>query len=356
MMRRMVRRLVPLLALIAACGPDGPRSSTVAQEIVGGSADAGSVVSDVFLIAMTFNNGTSTLCSATLVGPRSLVTAAHCVDPARQTAATSVTIKAVFKPTDVGLMSSDLLAVTDVRMHPMWTASATSATYDIAMLLLASPSGISPRPINRAPLTGFVGQPVKLVGYGRTDPSNANSSGTRRLANATVTAVDANSFDFGVAGTLGICSGDSGGPSLHTFPDAVERIVGVHSLTTSASCGSGTDSRIDFHLAFIDQWLLEKEGTGGVDSGVPDAGKPDAGKPDSGEPGVDVGKPDSGVVAMDSGMATMDAGRIDAGVPDAGIVDGGTGGAVGGCGCSSAPVPWLWVGLLGLLRKRRLRA
>lgn len=327
---------------------------------MGGSVDAGAAVPDVFMIAMTFTNSGgavvgNTVCSATLIGSRSLVTAAHCVDPARQAGAAAVTVKAVMKPNDAALMGSDLLTVTDIRLHPSWTAAATSATYDIAMVLLALVPPVAPRAINRAPLTGFVGQPVKLVGYGRTDPGNASSSGTRRLANATVTMLDANSFDFGAAGTLGICSGDSGGAALHTFPDQVERLIGVHSLTTSASCGSGSDTRVDFHLPFIDQWMSEKEGS------VFDAGRPDSGSPvvDAGKP--DAGAPDSGVVVVVDAGAAVDAGApADAGTSvDAGVMAGTDGGlvpeAVGGCGCSVGAGPWPWLAAAVWLRRRSSR-
>ncbi|MFT3838343.1 MAG: trypsin-like serine protease [Myxococcaceae bacterium] len=387
---RVSRWVVACVALASSCGRlEAPPSTSTQQPIVGGSEDAGYPIDDVFLVAMTFDNGVNTICSGTLIGAHSIVTAAHCVDPARQ-GANSVTIKVTHKPTDMMLLSSDLFDVTDYRLHPSWVATSNTATYDIAMLLLAvSPPGVTPREINRDPLTNFAGEPIKLVGYGRTQPS-MQDSGIRRSADATVNSVATETFDFGTAGTLGICSGDSGGPALHTFPDGVERIIGVHSQTSSPNCGVGTDTRIDFHLAFIDQWFVDKEpvdagvpdagppDAGPPDAGVPDAGAPDAGEPDAGAP--DAGEPDAGVPDAgpgDSGVVNpgdagtpdagqpdagqpdaglpdagpVDAGPVDAGTIDAGAPDGGTGGdtPVTGCGCSSAPSP-LFLLLLLLLR------
>ncbi|MBL9036966.1 MAG: S1 family peptidase [Archangium sp.] len=311
----MLRALTGALVVVVgvACGSsEGPETfSTAEAAIVGGSSDAGLGINDVFLLGMTFSNGTNTICTGTLVSARTLVSAAHCVDPARQ-GATSVTIRATNKPNDMNLLSSDLIDVTEYRLHPSWNPSMTSATYDIAMVLLArAPVGVTPRPLNRAALTGFVGQSVTLVGYGRT-AANTSNGGTRRAVSATVTAVDANSFDFGSAGTLGICAGDSGGAALHQFGDGVVRLVGVHSVTSSAQCGTGSDSRIDFHQTFIDQFIQQRETSSDagiqppVDSGVPppidagapqpvDAGRPDAGRPDAGGPPV---MRDGGVIAL----------------------------------------------------------
>jgi V8-like Glu-specific endopeptidase len=250
-----VRTALAALVLLAGCGPDA--RAPVAQRsdaILGGTPDT--TTTDVFLIGMTFNNGNTGLCSALLIGARSLITAAHCVDPALANGAQSVTIKGTNKPSDSMASSADYLDITDVRLHPQWTGQA--GTYDIAALLLASPPGVSPRQINRTPLdSSFTGQMVRAVGYGRTDPA-VSDSGTRHTVTVTVTGVSGTTFSLGVSGSAGTCVGDSGGPSFHIFPDGIERAVGLHSYG-SASCGDGTDDRIDPFAPFVDQWLADEE-------------------------------------------------------------------------------------------------
>lgn len=246
-----------LVVLGLRCAP-GERAPEVAQRqlaIVGGAADTTS--SDVYVLGLSYDNGRSGLCSAVLLAPHTLLTAAHCVDP-RLVGAATVTVKATNKATDVGLMASDLIAIGEVRLNPMWNTSQPRA-YDLALLELTVPSTVATRPINRAALTGFTGQSVTAVGYGRLASSDPASSGTRRAVDTAITAVGARTFDLGVDGVRGICEGDSGGPTFLRFPDGVQRLVGIHSGGTGGACGDGVDVRVDTQLAFLEAWLAVKD-------------------------------------------------------------------------------------------------
>ncbi len=255
----MRRAWLGLLLLPAfGCGPAaaGLASGERGQAILGGAPDGADT--DVFLLGMTFDNGNSAVCSAVLVSARTLLTAAHCVDPARQSGATTVTIKATNKPSDSVATANDYLDVVDVRLHPMWDPGAGATPYDAAVLLLQSPAtGASARALNHSPLTGFDGQAVRAAGYGRT-AAGTSDSGTRRSVTLTASNTRSGYFDLGSSGTAGTCVGDSGGPSFHTFGDGVERAVGLHSFGSSA-CGDGTDVRIDGFAAFVDAYVAEKE-------------------------------------------------------------------------------------------------
>lgn len=287
------------------------------EGILGGEADPGS--SSVFLLDLRFDTGAS-ICSAVLVSPRVLLTAAHCVDPAFH-GASAVTVRATNKPTIAGLMQSDMIEVQVVARHPQWNPMVQQSDFDLgALLLTRAPSGTAPQPLLRTPPPNLLGQTLRLVGYGRSTPSDAGSGGVRRAVLTPITGLTAAEFSYGANGATGICSGDSGGPSF-----LGEAVAGIHSRTESVSCGRGVDMRIDAKLAFIDDFIA----------------------------------------AHDSPLCTAD-GRCDTTCgadPDCPCLKTGPcppppapplGSVSGGCGCSPGLAPWLllagWV--MGLIRQK----
>ena len=252
-----MRRLLAVAVLVSA-SCQLTQTGEVAVDraaILGGTADTASL--PVFLLALRYDTGDTGFCTATLISARTLLTAAHCADPAEKGAA-SITIQATNKPTSTGLMPGDVIDVVDKRIDPMWNSASRPRGNDIAVLLLrTAPGNATPIAIDRALASTLVGQNVRAVGYGRTS-AGTDDSGTRHSVSTKVSALDAETFDLGQAGQSGICFGDSGGPSLITV-NGVERIAGVHSFGTTGQCGAGVDVRADRHAAFIDAWLADKE-------------------------------------------------------------------------------------------------
>lgn len=244
-------RLGLLACLLLACAPAGVLEvGERAEAILAGTADPGST--SVFFVVATFNNGQQGFCTGTLISPRVILTAAHCVDPARENAQ-SVTVQVMNEPDDTMLMMGDLKPVMQIRRHPSYSGQGAN---DLALLQLATPiSGVTPELLVRAPPSSWAGQSIRVVGYGRTRATGTSDTGTRRAVTTTVSRAMARTYEFGAAGSLGICSGDSGGPSFWRGPDNVTRVAGVHSYGTSTQCGVGGDVRVDTELAFLDATL-----------------------------------------------------------------------------------------------------
>ncbi len=236
--------------------------------IVGGAVSNGDP--EVFMLSMQYGGGQGSNCTATLIGPRTLLTAAHCVDP-RVGGATSISIWATHLTNTFSAGNNDYIKVVETRIHPGWNPNA-GLSNDIALALLERrPTGISPKPWNQASVSSFKGKPLRAVGYGTT--GSGNGSGVKRTVDLTFRAVNGSHIFMGDQVGRGICHGDSGGPSFHTFPDGVERVVGVHSYTTTAEkCVDGADVRVDAYAQFINEWISSKEGAQCYHDGLCKAG------------------------------------------------------------------------------------
>jgi hypothetical protein len=194
-----------------------------------------------------------------------LLTAAHCL-PADVAKVFFTNI------TPAPASSPSFVESTDWRRHASWVSSSPAA-FDIGVVLLPTASALTPVPYARSDLSTLIGKPLTAVGYGLTSPS-ATDNGTRRFVDLTFRNVTSAHVVVGNTVDKGICFGDSGGPSVHTFPDGIARVVGIHSYTQpSSSCTDGLDTRVDLFGTFIRTWLTDKEGGGTcVEDGMCKAG------------------------------------------------------------------------------------
>ncbi|MGV3624167.1 MAG: S1 family peptidase [Archangium sp.] len=242
-----MRALLLVAALFTtACGVERTSSQT-RHGIYGGTAAPDDDA--VFFLELETDTDAGTSCSAVLIAPRTLLTAAHCVDPAAF-GAQSVRVRATNRsPADAGTRAT----LDTVRLHPEWNVAKLEN--DVALLLLPAPSNTPPLPWNARSLSGRTDLEVRAVGYGRDE---TGESGVRRSARMPVLEVTSSSLRIGDLFTRGICFGDSGGPSL-LVDDGVERVVGIHSAARSSACTDGYDARVDEAAHFIRAWLAEFE-------------------------------------------------------------------------------------------------
>jgi secreted trypsin-like serine protease len=320
-----VRRLLLFVTwlLSAACAiPEEFFNGRRADEIVGGTAILDGGWSAVFMIHTDYDTGTKSACTATLIAPRTLLTAAHCLDPRKGGATTAETFfqnLPVAPPSDAGTW----VKASEVRFHPLYLPS-NLFDYDIGLVLLPAPAATAPIPHHSADVSTLVGQPLTAIGYGIT-VEGTGDYGTRRAVDLTFRSVSATHIALGDQSSKGICDGDSGGPSVHRFADGGLRVVGIHNYKVPGSqCHDGLDTRVDLFSGFIQQWLNEKE-----DAGV----------------SIDAGS------STDAGMVSDAGSTTDAGT--ATDADGGTNSQPPGSGCAAAPgAPLLGLALLSLRRRR----
>jgi hypothetical protein len=258
----------PAVAAAAACadlavpGDPAPAGVSAAPLIGGRATDADPAV--VALLAPDQDED-APFCTGTLVSPRVVLTAAHCVD--RFTDQPAI---AVFAGSDLRA-GGDRLPVTAKAEHPDWQGDI--GLHDLAMLLVAAPADpLAAAPLNDfTPLVDHLGEPYRLVGFGRHDRDDPLPDGVKREGTTLLTGWlrDTDVVLAGDAGDpdgLAVCLGDSGGPGFLRAAGA-ELLAGVHSFTTGEDCRPpAAETRVDLYAASVVRpWIEERDPTCAAD-------------------------------------------------------------------------------------------
>ena len=235
------------------------------ERIIGGRPVDPGAFEECCLIGNSSGGGfmNSWFCTGTLIHPRVVVSADHCIGRSSGNLDPNSIAIGVDDENQVG--TNEIIRVARIHKHP---------TEDVALLVLQSPAEVTP--IDRASIEE-VGEAerVELVGFGNTDPTGTVGFGTKRQVNVPMHVVrqsdsqdlsDAeatlgfNSHTEFVAGRKGSgkdsCNGDSGGPA-YIFIDGVRKLAGATSRATDEAndaCGDGgVYVRIDKLQDWIDQ-------------------------------------------------------------------------------------------------------
>ncbi|MCA3015770.1 MAG: trypsin-like serine protease [Myxococcaceae bacterium] len=197
----------------------------------------------VVALAVGFNGRYSSFCTGSLIGPKTVLTAAHCIYAQGRSAPYFVLFG-----TYASSPSQAVRIVNQVR-HPNYTGQ----TNDFGLIQLE-------RPVTNVPLVvlnegsmgqGLVSQPVRHVGFGVTDGATQAGGGTKREVTTVLRRVEPSLIFSGVQGKQ-TCQGDSGGPSFMVFPGTTEpRQVGVVSFGDQGCTEFGADGRVDRVVPWI---------------------------------------------------------------------------------------------------------
>lgn len=328
------------VALVAAClstACHDPSDGTIArgQAIIDGVPDAThAAVGRLLINDNPARNEADDLCTATLVGARTVLTAAHCVS------------KSAFDRTPF-LLGGVKYAARALVPHPDWNVNVSAYRNDLGLVLLVDAPPVAPATLRA--LAPAVGERVVVVGFGvtavvRPDSGGATlvplraTAGTRRSGEKSIARIEPRHFELlGRSGNS--ADGDSGGP-VFAGSGADERLIGVVSA-------SGDNYDTSYHVR-VDLYLRWLRSVSGDDLRV------------DGECAADC---DAGVTPRDA-ATRGDGGRLDGGGPrarDGRGVDGAAAGAKdqdGGCGVAAGPPSAAGVALaclVAILRRARRR-
>lgn len=259
--RRIDSIIVAAIAFaVGACAsPSEKPSESVAERtaaVVGGALDsADPAVAAILPRRIDCASPPPTpICSGTLIAPRVVLTAAHCIR--------GTTDLEVYFGANAVDASGQFDVVVASAVHPKFDPSSNA--YDVALLRLGDDPGVKPVPMG-ALAPSDVGIAARVVGFG-TDGTTGSTPGTKRQGLTKISSIDVASFRAAPNPAMS-CVGDSGGPVLVATGDAGdETLVGVTVAGDVACKTYALDVRVDAVRDFVDPFVAA---TATAPSGMP---------------------------------------------------------------------------------------
>jgi MYXO-CTERM domain-containing protein len=258
---------------VTACMPGGntPASGIGVNQsaIIGGTTDTGDP-SVVLLIGQAPGSMEASLCTAEVISAHSVLTAAHCVDPATVGTGKDFFIFLGDNINDsTQNVTSNFIAVSSTVYNMAFDPNNLMGGNDTAVAGTLTAIPRTPLTVNTTPITNAdVNQNLRVVGFGISSgtDSTGTTAGIKRQVTTPLLQFDDAFLEFGSA-SQNTCEGDSGGPAF-IKRNGVEVIGGITSFGDAGCTQGGFDTRVDaYWTSFIQPNMEAAEAAAGSADG-----------------------------------------------------------------------------------------
>lgn len=299
----MIPRLLSITLLVGALSlacsdedPMLPRVGQTEQEIINGVISTGNFMKSVGALVVRQGLYQASFCTGTLIAQNLVLTAGHCLEKV-----TASNVSFYIGTQANGSIGASSYPAKDFIFHPKYNKNAPppgtlTDYYDIALVRLAKGVPYSAAKMVRQKEVGTLlklGDKVLLMGFGKTDPKVANSSGTKMQGFSLLKMIGTSEIWVDHSKWSQKCFGDSGGPTLMatTINGPKEwHVVGVASRTGQDCTGGSVETRVDVFLPWIHKYGSIPCGSGMSKDCGPVVPKKDTGAPVKKDTGVTTGK------------------------------------------------------------------
>jgi V8-like Glu-specific endopeptidase len=251
-------RLSLALCLVAAACAAPPELSETGQPIIGGSYNTGKDPAVGVLLSRT--PGFISICSASMITPRVVITAAHCIDhPATTREIWFADSYDISNGELAGLLDGEKRLTVKEWVHPRWDEAALGSGNDLGLLLLDKPipASITPLAWNRTRIPQErLGDELRMVGFGHRIYASEDPLFLKLTAKNNLTIINKL---LQVDGRTRItCQGDSGGPSFLQV-NGKEVIAGVTSYGDQGCSMYAAFTRVDVYHEEISAFITAND-------------------------------------------------------------------------------------------------
>jgi len=228
----------PTVPTASACGALGQAAGSSLPIVNGVECSAGR--SAVVLLNVRDSSGSGLgACSGTIIAPRAVLTAAHCLDE-------GAGIVRVWLGSGAEIEADSFVA------HPSYRPNSATAL-DVGIVFMAEDLPRTPVPLLTS-RDARTGETAVLAGWGR-DQSSVPS--TLRAGTAIITAVGGTFLETQhTTNASSICLGDSGGPIMLQEGGAWS-IAGISSAASVATCNTGTNFYVSIRNSTVTSYILD---------------------------------------------------------------------------------------------------